>query len=329
MSNRSLSAAVIHSVSKKGHVLVNVISPSAARTQKATEVTARQRAVRHNTHAYLFLLPYLVVFVLFLLLPALAGFGISFTDWRILGDPKWVAFKNFENMFQDRQFWQAFRNTLAFTVLTVPPLVAGGLGLAVLLNTRLRGRIITRTIAFIPYALMVTVVGVLWRWIYDRNFGLINFYVGGVIPSLRQTPWLTSLQWALPAIALTTVWWQIGTNMIIYLAGLQEIPQELYDAAKVDGANTFQRFRFITLPGLYLMHVFVVPMSVISSLRVFGQVMVMTQGGPVGSTYTLVQHLYARGWVNQFMGEAAAVGVFLFAITLLFTLLQMRYFRAI
>ncbi len=292
-------------------------------------VTARQRSFGRNTTAYLFLLPYLLVFFLFLLLPALAGFGISFTDWRILGDPRWVGFQNFESMFDDAQFWQAFRNTLVFAVLTVPPLVGGGLGLAVLLNTKLRGRLVARTVAFIPYVLMVTVIGVLWRWIYDRNFGLLNFYLGGIFPSMRQTPWLTSITLALPAIAMTTVWWQIGTNMIIYLAGLQEIPQELYDAARVDGANGLQQFRYITLPSLYLMHIFVIPMSVISSLRVFGQVVVMTNGGPIGSTYTLVQHLYSRGWVNQFMGEASAVGVFLFAITLFFTVLQLRYFRAL
>jgi multiple sugar transport system permease protein len=275
------------------------------------------------------LLPYLVIFGVFLLLPALAGFVISFTDWRILGDPNWVGLRNFTDMFSDGMFWQAFRNTLSFTGLTVPILVVGGLGLAVLLNMKLRGRTLTRTMIFIPYAITVIVVGVLWRWIFDQNFGLLNFYLGGLMPGLRGMPWLTSVQNALPAVSLTTIWWQVGTNMIIYLAGLQEIPQELYEAARVDGADALQQFRYITLPGLYLMHIFVIPMSVISSLRVFGQVMVMTNGGPIGATYTLVQHLYSRGWINQFMGEASAVGVFLFVITLFFTLLQLRYFRAL
>lgn len=291
-------------------------------------VTNFSRAAGRNATAYLFLLPYLIVFILFLLLPAIAGFVISFTDWRILGTPNWIALGNYESIFADKQFWQAFRNTLAFTGMTVPALVAGGLGLAVLLNMRLRGRIISRTVIFIPYAIMVTVVGILWRWIYDQNFGLLNFYLGSILPELHNLSWLTSVQRALPAIALTTFWWQVGTNMIIYLAGLQEIPEELYDAARVDGANAFQQFRYITLPSLYLMHIFVIPTSVISSLRVFGQVMVMTAGGPIGSTYTIVQHLYNRGWVNQYMGEAAAVGVFLFAITFILTMMQMRFFRA-
>ena len=286
-------------------------------------------APRKNRTAYLFLAPYLVIFCLFLLLPAIAGFVISFTHWQILGDPQWAGLDNFAAIFHDNLFWQAFRNTLSFTLITVPVLVAGGLGLAVLLNMRLRGRIIARTVIFIPYAIMVIVVGVLWRWIYDQNFGLLNYYLGSLIPSMRNTPWLTSIHNALPAVAITTIWWQIGTNTVIYLAGLQEIPQELYEAARVDGANALQQFRYITMPGLYLMHIFVIPMSVISSMRVFGQVVVMTNGGPIGVTYTLVQHLYNRGWINQFMGEASAVGVFLFAVTLIFTLFQMRYFRAI
>jgi multiple sugar transport system permease protein len=305
---------------------VNIQTVAASR--RIANTARKQQTQQRNRTAYLFLLPYLLVFVVFLLLPAIAGFFISFTDWRILGDPHWVGFKNFETMFADKFFWQAFRNTLAFTGITVPALVGGGLGLAVLLNMKLPGRLVSRTIAFIPYAIMVTVVGILWRWIYDQNFGLLNFYLGNIFPQMKQISWLTSPQRALPAIALTTVWWQIGTNMIIYLAGLQEIPEELYDAAKVDGANPLQQFRYITLPGLYLTHVFVIPMSVISSLRVFGQVMVMTGGGPIGSTYTLVQHLYSKGWINQFMGEAAAVGVFLFLVTFLLTVLQLRYFRA-
>lgn len=297
-------------------------------TVEPAPVTNFSRAMGRNATAYLFLTPYLIVFILFLLLPAIAGFVISFTDWRILGTPHWIALGNYESIFADKQFWQAFRNTLAFTGMTVPALVAGGLGLAVLLNMKLHGRIISRTIIFIPYAIMVTVVGILWRWIYDQNFGLLNFYLGSILPELHNLSWLTSVQRALPAIALTTFWWQVGTNMIIYLAGLQEIPEELYDAARVDGASAVQQFRYITLPSLYLMHIFVIPTSVISSLRVFGQVMVMTSGGPIGSTYTIVQHLYNRGWVNQYMGEAAAVGVFLFVITFILTMMQMRFFRA-
>lgn len=277
--------------------------------------------------AYLFLAPYLIVFLLFLLLPVLASVGVSFTRWGILGTPRWLGLQNYQTILSDQMFWRAFRNTLYFTLLTVPPLVAGGLGLAILFNQPLRGRVLARTVAFMPYAIMVTVVGMLWRWMFNSNFGLVNFYMEAV--GLPKLAWLTDAVWAMPAVAISTVWWQIGTNMVIYLAGLQEIPAELYEAARVDGAGGWRSFVHITVPGLYLMHVFVVPLSVIASLRAFGQILVMTHGGPFGQTYTLVQHLYSTGWVNFRMGEASAVGVALLIVTLLFTVVQLRYFRAI
>jgi multiple sugar transport system permease protein len=322
---------VIRAVKKAVKGLISVTAHTRSRLEGVStgRVRVDDRVPQKNVTALLFLLPYLVIFILFMLLPAIAGFAISFTNWDITGDPVWVGLQNFRTMFDEGMFWQAFRNTLSFTLMTVPILVGGGLGLAVLLNTRLRGRIIARTVIFIPYAIMVIVVGVLWRWIYDQNFGLLNYYLGSLFPEFHRIPWLTSIQNALPAVAITTIWWQVGTNMIIYLAGLQEIPTELYEAARVDGANALQQFRFITLPSLYLMHIFVIPMSVISSLRVFGQVIVMTGGGPIGSTYTLVQHLYSRGWINSALGEASAVGVFLFVLTFVFTVIQLRYFQAL
>jgi len=285
------------------------------------------RRIGETLAAYLFLAPYLLVFLLFLLLPTLASIGVSFTQWGVLGLPRWLGLANYRTILSDQMFWQAFRNTLYFAFLTVPLLVAGGLGLAVLFNQSLRGRVVARTVVFMPYAIMVTVVGMLWRWMYNANFGLVNFYLSAL--GLPQVAWLTNVTWAMPGVAISTAWWQIGTNMVIYLAGLQEIPVELYEAARVDGAGPWQSFRNITLPGLYLMHVFVVPLSVIASLRAFGQILVMTHGGPLGSTYVLVQHLYATGWVNFRMGEASAVGVILLLITFIFTIFQLRYFRAI
>jgi multiple sugar transport system permease protein len=287
----------------------------------------RPRRINDALTAYLFLAPYLVIFLAFLLLPALAAVVVSFTRWGILGMPRWLGLQNYRTILTDAMFWKAFRNTLYFTLLTVPPLVAGGLGLAVLFNQPLRGRVLARTVVFMPYAIMVTVVGMLWSWMFNSNFGLVNFYIRAL--GLPKVAWLTDAVWAMPAVALSTVWWQIGTNMVIYLAGLQEIPAELYEAARVDGAGSWNALLHITVPGLYLMHVFVVPLSVIASLRAFGQILVMTHGGPFGQTYTLVQHLYATGWVNFRMGEASAVGVVLLLLTLLFTIVQLRYFRAI
>ena len=298
----------------------------------ATDPHQTVRATRWDaaidiSRPFLFMAPYLVVFFLFLLLPALSGVFISFTDWEILGTPNWVGSDNFEYIFGDRMFWLAMSNTLAFTLLTVIPMVVGGLLFAVLFNEKLRGRVVARTVIFLPYAVMVTIVGILWRWIYDKNFGLANYYLGEI--NIEPVSWLTSPHVALIAVAITTVWWQIGTNTIIYLAGLQEIPEDFYEAAKVDGATALQRFLFITVPSLRLIHIFVIPLSVISSMRVFGQVLVMTQGGPIGSTYTLVQHLYSVGWINFRQGEAAAIGVMLFVITFLLTVMQLHAFGAL
>ena len=289
--------------------------------------TKRWDAATNVLRPFLFMSPYLLVFFLFLFLPALSGFVISFTDWEILGTPNWVGSENFEYIFGDRMFWRAMSNTLVFTLLTVIPMVVFGLLFAVLFNEKLRGRVIARTVIFLPYAVMVTIVGILWRWIYDKNFGLANYYLGEI--NLGPISWLTSPHVALIAVAITTVWWQIGTNTIIYLAGLQEIPEDLYEASKVDGATALQRFLFITVPSLRLIHIFVIPLSVISSMRVFGQVLVMTQGGPIGSTYTLVQHLYSVGWINFRQGEAAAIGLILFVITFLLTVLQLYAFGAL
>ena len=294
---------------------------------RATAGAARWDAALDVLRPFLFMSPYLVVFLLFLFLPALTGVFISFTDWQILGTPNWVGSENFDYIFGDRMFWRAMTNTLVFTLLTVIPMVVGGLLFAVLFNEKLRGRVIARTVIFLPYAVMVTIVGILWRWIYDKNFGLANYYLGEF--QLGPVSWLTSPHIALIAVAITTVWWQIGTNTIIYLAGLQEIPEDLYEAAKVDGSTALQRFLFITIPSLRLIHIFVIPLSVISSMRVFGQVLVMTQGGPIGSTYTLVQHLYSVGWINFRQGEAAAIGVMLFLITFLLTVMQLYAFGAL
>ena len=297
-------------------------------TNHQESATASRRGAAINVlRPFLFMSPYLVVFFLFLFLPALSGFVISFTDWKILGTPNWVGLENFKYISGDRMFWRAVSNTLAFTVLTVIPMVVGGLLFAVLFNLKLRGRVVARTVIFLPYAVMVTIVGILWRWIYDKNFGLANYYLGEI--NIDPVSWLTSPQVALIAVAITTVWWQIGTNTIIYLAGLQEIPEDLYEAAKVDGSSALQRFLFITVPSLRLIHIFVIPLSVISSMRVFGQVLVMTQGGPIGSTYTLVQHLYSVGWINLRQGEAAAIGLILFVITFLLTLMQLYAFGAL
>ncbi len=284
----------------------------------------RQREVS----AYLFLTPYLILFCVFLLVPAIVGVFASFTDWSISGTPRFVGIKNYETIFNDPMFRQSLGNTLYFVLITAIPLIVIGLLLALLANQNLRGRSLFRTIIFLPYVVSVSVVGIVWVWIYDRTFGLLNFYLSplGINPAIG---WLTDVNSAMPALALTTIWWTVNANMIIYLAGLQDIPEELYEAARMDGAGRWQLFRFITIPMLLPVNAFVIPTTVIACWRVFGQAFVMTKGGPQARTFVIAQYIYQTAFQNFRMGQAAAAAVILLILTLIFTVVQLRAMKVL
>jgi len=277
--------------------------------------------------AYLFLAPYLLLFGVFTLAPAAAGVAISFTHWDILGTPTFAGLSNFQQIFADSQFIQALGNTFYYLVLTAVPLVVLGLALALLLNQRLRGRAVARTVVYLPQVVMISAVGLLWQWIYDQNYGPLNYYLGKLgIPAIG---WLDNVNAAMPALALTTLWWTVGTNAVIYLAGLQDIPDDLYEAARIDGAGRWALFRYITVPLLQRVNAFVIPLTVIASWRVFGQSYVMTGGGPQGRTFVVVQYIYQTAFQNFQMGPAAAASVVLLLITLAFTIVQLRAMRVL
>ena len=297
-----------------------------AQTSSATHLaTRRRKAIRRNVTAYLYLAPFLILFTVFLLAPVLVGVGISFTHWDILGSPTWAGLDNFKRIFADSLFLRSVVNTFYFFLLTAAPLIVLGLALALLLNQRLRARAIVRTIVFLPHVVMVSAVGIIWVWILDTNWGLLNYYLSKL--GVPHIGWLTDTRWSMPALAITTIWWTVNGNMIIYLAGLQDIPDELYDAAKIDGANSFARFRHVTLPMLRPVHAFVIPLTVIASWRVFGQAYVMTQGGPESSTFVIAQYIYLAAFQDFNMGPASAAAVVLMLITLAFTLVQLRTMR--
>jgi len=273
----------------------------------------------------LFLLPYLLVFISFRLGPSLAGLGVSFSTWHIIGTPKWVGLENYKTLLHDRLFWTALKNTLYFLLLSAPAQVFVALAIALLLNQKLRGRQIARTIVFAPYAVMSTVVGVIWNWMYDSNFGLINDWL--VRLNLPRIQWLTSEHTAMPAIAIATLWWLMGFNVVLFLAGLQDIPEELYEAARVDGAGGWQIFSRITWPLLLPTTFVVVMLTIINAFQVFDQVYVMTGGGPGTATLTLVQYLYVQGFEHFNLGYASAIGVIVFLILIGFAWLQFRIVR--
>lgn len=272
---------------------------------------------------WLFLAPYFGIFLVFFLLPALWSAVVSLTDWKIVGAPRFVGLKNYARLVHDPLFFAAVKNTLLYTVVIVPVMALLGLSLALLLNQPLRGRVLTRTCVFASYVVMVSVVGIIWRWVLEpTGAGIVNYYLGPL--GIGPLPWLAAPETAMLSIILATMWWTAGYNMVMYLAGLQDIPESLREATRIDGANAWQEFWHLTLPMLRPVSFFVIVMSIAKSFQVFGQVYVMTQGGPSNSTLTIVNYLFVVGFTWFEMGYAAAIAYALFALLFLITLIQFR-----
>jgi multiple sugar transport system permease protein len=273
----------------------------------------------------LFLAPFLILFAVFLLYPIGYGFYISLTKWDLLTPPKYVGLDNYRHLLHDLLFRKSLHNTLFFVALNVPLSIVIPLLLAVLVDAPILGRTFFRSAFTTPLMMSVTTVSLLWVWFLNPTFGLINRYLD--LLGLPKQYWLTQTPWSLVAIVVATVWWQTGFNMVLFLAGLQDIPEDLYDAAKVDGAGPWSLFWNITLPGLRATLLFVTATTIIGSFRVFGQVYVMTNGGPGDASRTLVYHIYQTGFQNFRMGGASAVAWALFLIVAVFTLVQFRLLR--
>lgn len=300
----------------------------------AARPARRSRKIRTSGRAtpYLFLLPYGVLFLGFVGIPAVYGFWISLHDYDyLLPHQPWVGFKNYTTLFQSgsrdgEDFWQSMRATLIFTVTSVPLLVVLPLGIAVLLNRKFPGRTFFRAVFFTPFVLGVAVVGVLFRYLLDPNIGVVNHYLHDLGID-RNIPWTTQLPWAWISLVGMTVWWTLGFNSIIYLAGLQDISPELYDAAAIDGAGPWQRFRSVTLPGLRPVMLFVTTVTVLASANMFGQSLLMTNGAPANETRTAVFYISQVG-LRQYRQGAAAAMSYIFAIVLVIvSLLNFRLFR--
>jgi multiple sugar transport system permease protein len=276
--------------------------------------------------AGLFLLPNLIGFLIFTAIPVGAAFVLAFYDYDLLLGASWAGLENFREMFTtDEVFRAALFNTVYFTAVSVPLSVVLGLATAMLVNQALRGIVIFRSIFLLPYVTVTVALSLVWKWIYLPDIGLINSVLG--VFGIAGPPWLTSGTWAMPALILMSVWKGFGYNMVIFLAGLQSIPDHLYDAAKVDGATAWRRFLNVTLPLLSPTTFFVVVISVISSFQVFDQALIMTNGGPGTATTTLVLYIYQKGFQSFDMGYAAAVALVLFAAIFVFTVIQFMFQR--
>lgn len=277
---------------------------------------------RRNFWGYLFILPNFLGFLVFMLVPILMSLYFSFTNYDVISTIEFVGLENYINLFQDEQFIIAILNTLWFTVLTVPLGVILSLLLAVLLNRQIRGISIFRTLVFIPVITSMVAVSLVWSMLYEENGGLLNTLLGYL--HLPSVAWLTSTEMAMISIAIMSIWKGLGYNMTIFLAGLQGVPRDLYEAATIDGANAFQKFWKITVPMIGPTTYFVTLMALIGSLQVFDQVNIMTGGGPVNATRTIAFHLYQYGFQFYKMGYACAAAYVLFILVFIVSLIQNR-----
>lgn len=284
-------------------------------TQAGTPPGQRKLRQYHPLTPYALCAPYLLLLVLFVLGPGLFGIWISLHDWDfMLPEKPFIGLQNYADLFDSQsviftQFWNGMRATAIFTVASVPFLVACPLGIAILLNRKFRGRGIFRAMIFAPFVLGIAVVGVLFNFLLDTQYGLINFLLGLVgIPAIA---WTQTQPAAWVGLVGMTLWWTLGFNTIIYLAGLQDIPAEQYEAAELDGAGRWGAFRAITVPGLRNVLVFIVTTTVLASANMFGQSYLVTNGGPGDSTRTAIMVMTQEGLRSFKMGTASAMSYML------------------
>ncbi len=287
----------------------------------------RMGIARHEALAgYLFIAPAFLVFVVFVAGPMVAAFAFSLYKWDVFRAATFLGLDNYNRLFNDKRFFITFWNTVVYTLLEVPLNLLVALAIAMLINRRLHPalRYFLRTTYFFPVIISFVAVSILWRYllISDPTFGLINFYLAKV--GISKVPWTTSSQWVLRSIVLVNIWKTFGFNLVIFLAGLQNIPRHFYEAAEIDGANFGQKFRNITIPLLTPTIFFALVIEMLHAVQLFDTAYVLTQGGPGDASRPIVMYMYETGFQALKMGYASAVAVMLFVVVMLLTLMQMR-----
>ena len=287
--------------------------------------------MRFERAAWWFVAPALLVISVFFFVPVFAALVMSLTDFDIyaladLRNLRFVGLSNYIALLQTPLFWQAFGNTLYFVVLGVPLSIGVSLGAALLLHSRLaRFKAVFRTALFAPVVTTLVAVAVIWRYLFNTRYGLLNYALGGI--GIQPIDWLGDPHWAMPAIIVFAVWKNFGYNMIILLAGLQSIPEELYEAARIDGASIWRQFHYVTLPMLAPILLMVSILTIAGYFQLFAEPYVMTQGGPLQSTVSILYLMYEEGFKWWNLGSASAVAFVLFLVIFGITALQLRYTR--
>ncbi len=268
----------------------------------------------------IFALPFMIVFVVFMVFPLVFGLVISFFNWNILGTPRFIGLENYKALFVDGKFYSSLWHTLEFVLMTTPVLLALGFAMALAVTGKSPIKGLMENVFFVPYIFSMTVISTLWAWLMQKDFGIFN----QVITSMGGSPigWLTNEKVAMWSVALTTLWWTAGFNMVLFSAGIKQIPREVYESAMIDGASWWQVVRKITIPLVSSTTVLCLILQVIASFNVFGQVYVMTGGGPYGTTRVLVQYIYETGFKYFKMGYSAAMSYVLFLVILIISVVQ-------
>ncbi len=280
-------------------------------------------AIPGNTNkkdGILFSTPFLIIYIAFMLIPLFYGFFISFNKWNILSDASFVGFDNYITLFKDAKFVSALWNTFKFVLLSTPPLLIIGflMALAITGKSPLKG--IMENVYFIPYIFSMTVIGTLWAWLFQKDFGIANQFIKALGGS--EIGWLTSEKFAMHSVVIATVWWTAGFNMILMSAGMKQISKEVYESASIDGCSPLRTVFNITIPLLKPTLVLCLILQIVASFNIFGQVFVMTGGGPHGATRVLVQYIYETGFTYFKMGYSAAMSYVLFFIIMVVSFIQ-------
>jgi multiple sugar transport system permease protein len=299
-----------------------IVAREGQRRANALGAIERRRA----RWAYVFIAPHLLFILVFSFIPMLIAFYLAFTEYSVLQPPRWVGLDNFERIFRDRTFLISVRNTMYLLAVTTPVRLFLGLGIALLLNQQLRFRSFFRTVVFLPWIASGVVVASIWSWLYNVDAGVLNYLL--LQFGLPRSLWLTSVDTAMPGIIIAALWRSTGWVVVLYLAGLQGIPAEYYEAAHIDGANAWQRLRHITWPLLQPTTLLILITTMIGSFQMFDLVYVMTSGGPRSATTVMAHQIYENAFTFLKMGYASAQAFVLFAVIAVLSFVSFRSARS-